>query len=136
MQFKVLVGIIAVYDNKLLIIQRSSTAKYKPGNWTFVCGHLNYGESLRDAVQRELKEEVSLGGDILGIVGTNEWIWHEEKKHHLQINYIVKANSNVTVLDESCQSFKWVDKNNKKEIETLDEFNMEMYKQYTNSVFI
>lgn len=136
MEFKILVGIIPVYDGKLLIVQRSSSATYLPSNWTFVCGHLNFGETLEQAVHRELKEEVSLSCEILGIVGTNEWTWSEGKKQHLQVNFVVRVFEDIVKLDESCEAYRWIETYRETEIQTLDDFNKRMFKQYSESIYL
>ena len=56
---RVAVGIIRDEDNRILVAQRSKGA-YLEGKWEFPGGKLEHGESSRDAVIRELYEEVGV----------------------------------------------------------------------------
>jgi len=56
---RVAVGIIRDEDGRILVAQRSKGA-YLEGKWEFPGGKLEEGESSRDAVIRELYEEVGV----------------------------------------------------------------------------
>jgi 8-oxo-dGTP pyrophosphatase MutT (NUDIX family) len=55
------VGIIfAITDNftmRVLTVKRSETMPDKPNRWCLPCGYLDYGETLEEAVEREVYEE-------------------------------------------------------------------------------
>ena len=56
---------VLVFNGKseLLLQKRSMTKDVAPGKWdTSVGGHVNSGESLKDAVSRETKEELGISG--------------------------------------------------------------------------
>ena len=88
---KLLVGILPIIDSKLLIVQRALHLKYLPGIWTFVAGHVDVGESMENAVKRELHEETGLEGTIQNVFGYKEWEWHERNIIHHQILFNVKV---------------------------------------------
>ena len=47
-------------DNKILLARRSSGRPTYPSRWSFPGGHVETGESLGDALKREMQEEVGL----------------------------------------------------------------------------
>ncbi len=52
-------GIILNEKGKILLGRRSSDQTY-PGTWCIPCGHIEWGEDIRDALVREMKEETGL----------------------------------------------------------------------------
>lgn len=72
-------------DGRLLLQQRDRALHLTfPGCWTFFGGQVEAGESLMDALQRELAEEL---GCVPGLVGSElfQWAWHGENP--AQIHY-------------------------------------------------
>jgi 8-oxo-dGTP diphosphatase len=63
----VAVGGVAVHDGALLLVQRATEPQ--AGRWTIPGGHVEPGEGLASAVERELREETGLEvrcGALLG----------------------------------------------------------------------
>jgi 8-oxo-dGTP diphosphatase len=56
---------VVVFDgsDRLLLVKRAESAT-RPGLWSIPAGFVNYGEEIRDAAARELKEETGLDADI------------------------------------------------------------------------
>jgi len=110
-KFVILVGVIAVYKNKILLTQRSLKSNFMPGAWGLPCGKIEYGEELEDAVFRELFEETQLSGSISKMVGSSKFIGIKDgiQIHNTQINFIVETETNNVVTDYSSETSKWVD---------------------------
>jgi ADP-ribose pyrophosphatase YjhB (NUDIX family) len=51
------VAVVLVEQNRLLLIRRRGSYE---GMWCIPCGHVEYGEEVRSAAQREFKEETGL----------------------------------------------------------------------------
>ena len=47
-------------DGRILLCQRSQTKKFAPGAWHMPGGGVDEGESIEDALRRELREELAL----------------------------------------------------------------------------
>jgi len=62
---KVVLGIILNLDNKLLLTLRSEN-KFMGNHWETTAGSVNAGESSKDAIVREIKEEVGLTVSVDG----------------------------------------------------------------------
>lgn len=56
---KVTVGLILIKENKILLIKRKNTG-YMDGMYAFVAGHVEKGESLKQAMIREASEEAGI----------------------------------------------------------------------------
>lgn len=77
---EVCVGAIVVDDDRLLVIRRG-TAPAK-GQWSVPGGRVEPGETLAEAVVRELREETGLEGVCGALVG---WVERIGPHHHFVI---------------------------------------------------
>ena len=71
-RFLAMVG-VAVWrrnDGKYLLLRRSDTKDFEPGQWECVSGRLEQGEGFPEAVRREAREEIGLDVRIECILGT------------------------------------------------------------------
>jgi|ERR1051326_1932228 8-oxo-dGTP diphosphatase len=113
-RFNILVGIIAIFDDRVLLMRRSLTEGFLPGVWGPPCGKIVFGERLEDAVRRELLEETALQVNrIKKIVGYSMFISEMggDELHNLQINYLIEVVSPEPVkLDKSHDAYQWVSK--------------------------
>ena len=53
-------GIVRGKDGRILLIKRDPRASTDPGCWDLPGGKMDYGETLRDALVREVREETGL----------------------------------------------------------------------------
>jgi 8-oxo-dGTP diphosphatase len=83
------VGAIAVVDDRLLMIRRGRPPG--AGLWSLPGGRVEWGETVAEAVVRELREETGLEGVCEGTVGWVERIG--DSYHFVVIDFL------VTVLD-------------------------------------
>ena len=54
-----------IRDDTVLLVHRSPSARFWPDVWDLFGGHVNEGESLEEALQREAREE--LGIEVLAL---------------------------------------------------------------------
>jgi nucleoside triphosphatase len=81
-------------------------------NYTLPGGHIEVGESMVDAVKREVKEEVGLDVEVVEMLLIQEAIFAREfykKKHFIFIDFYCKSKNQQVKLDNSeIQSYVWV----------------------------
>jgi 8-oxo-dGTP diphosphatase len=102
-----------VYEGKVLVLQEST--KYvdgtNAGKWDVPGGRVNPGESFRDALLREVKEETGLDVEMGAPFMIGEW-WPEVRGEQWQIIAtfsICDAKSADVKLGEDHAAFVWVE---------------------------
>jgi len=129
-KYSVLVGLVITNDSDFLLTQRSFKSSFLPGNWGVPAGNIEPGESVEDAIYREMSEETGLTGSIVQILGTSTFLGAKDDVflHNIQINYLVRADNRNVVLDLSSEAFRWVSQSKYHET-MLDHMNTEVLKQ-------
>ncbi|MFW9894898.1 MAG: NUDIX hydrolase [Candidatus Thorarchaeota archaeon] len=86
------VGILLIRDNNLLLIKR----KYNPdaGYWSIPGGHLDLGEEVELAAEREAYEETGFKVKVAKLAGIIDKIMYDKngkiEYHYVLLNYFVK----------------------------------------------
>lgn len=90
-------------------------------------GHIEFGESAKDALKREVLEELGIACEIGQFIGVVEHKWLKKGILHCELNQLFEANSydlNSTqdpTSNEQHLEFIWCD------IDALDAYNLQPY---------
>ncbi len=123
METKIVVTGILKDNDLFLIVKRNDFDELYPSAWEFPGGHLERGETLKEGLKRELKEEIGITCEFNPII-TN---YYDEVKeidgvlvHNLEIDFIINVDrKNIDIkLSNEHSCYKWV----KKDSNLLDDF--------------
>ncbi|HVM53487.1 MAG TPA: NUDIX domain-containing protein [Acidimicrobiales bacterium] len=83
----VCVGAVAIDDGRLLLVRR----RHEPGmgSWSVPGGRVEPGETVQEAVVRELLEETGVEGVCVGLIGVAERIGTDH--HFVILDYAVEV---------------------------------------------
>ena len=77
------VGAIVVDDDRLLLVRRAHAPA--AGTWAVPGGRVEAGETLAEAVTRELRKETGMEGVCGPLIGWTELVPDSDVEHHLVI---------------------------------------------------
>ena len=97
------VDAILIFKGKFLLLKRVNPPV--KGEWWLPGGRVRKGESLEDAVKREVQEETGLECRIIRQVGVINQVFPET--HTISIYYLVEAESSSVKLNEEHSEYKW-----------------------------
>jgi 8-oxo-dGTP diphosphatase len=107
---KFLVGVSAIIerDTAILLLQRSATKDHGAGEWEFVSGRVESGESALEAVKREIAEETSLQVEVLFPFDTFSFLRGEAKEELIGITFLCRYVGGELQLTEEHGQGQWV----------------------------
>ncbi len=98
-------GAVIRRDDEILLIRRARDPE--AGRWSVPGGRVEPGESLRDAVHREVREEVGLVAEVGALVGVVE---RRGPAHHILVaDFVATVDANATpVAGDDAEAWAWV----------------------------
>lgn len=85
-KFDICVRALIQKEGKILVCYHK-----KKNYYFFPGGHIEFGERAKDALFRELKEELDLSIKKITFVGIVENFYQEDKENHHEINFVFKV---------------------------------------------
>ena len=83
-------------EGRIYLQKRSMRKDIAPGKWdTSVGGHVDFGESLADAVVREAREELGLHIDPEDCRFLFQYVWQSSRERELVTAFSIVANADV-----------------------------------------
>jgi 8-oxo-dGTP diphosphatase len=98
------VGGVAVQDGSVLLVLRGTPPSQ--GLWSVPGGKVEWGESLSEAVRREVLEETGLEVDVGAVAGIVERVY--EGFHYVIIDYFVRVVGGVLRPGGDVRDARWV----------------------------
>ena len=112
------VGAVIIKDGKILLVKRGNEPN--KGKWAIPGGLVNTGESLEDALKREIMEEVGFEIEVDDVVCVSEEIFRDGngvKYHYIVIDFFVDVIGGELRAGSDAVDARWVKLN---EIDSLD----------------
>jgi 8-oxo-dGTP diphosphatase len=105
------VGGVVVHENRVLLVQRG----HEPmkGKWTIPGGLIDVGETLREAVIREVKEETGLDVEPIELVELLDRIHREEGRvryHYVIADYLCRVEGGQLAASSDAADARWVER--------------------------
>lgn len=106
---RVTVGVVILnFKNEVLVVE---SHKY-PDLFTIPAGHVKFGETLEEAVVREVKEETNLEAKDVKFIRWSEAInntdYYDKNLHFISFNYSCKVIDTNVKLNNESQSYQWL----------------------------
>jgi 8-oxo-dGTP diphosphatase len=85
------VGAIIFEQDQVLLVKRLKEPE--AGCWSIPGGAVEFGETIEDAIKRELKEELSIDSEIITLLGVTNHILPQAGTHWVSPVFLVKIIS-------------------------------------------
>lgn len=91
--------------NKILIAQRSMSSSVG-GKWEFPGGKKESGENIEECLVREIKEELNLNLEVIGIIGESDYVYSHGSFRLIGIEATVTDPANIVL--NVHDDYKWI----------------------------
>jgi ADP-ribose pyrophosphatase YjhB (NUDIX family) len=99
MEIHIRVTAVVVKDDSFLLINRAQADEFGKFTWTLPGGRVRFGENLKEAIKREVKEETNLEVKVIKAIG-NPWSSVKEKVWAIGICFLCKYTKGKLKLTE------------------------------------
>lgn len=100
---------VLVRDGQVLLLRRSPQEPHGPGVWEFPGGKLDFGETLEEALQREVREETGLETVAGPLLYASAPVFSPTRQAVL-LHYLCSAPEGDVVLSAEHDAHRWADK--------------------------
>ncbi|MEM3066370.1 MAG: NUDIX hydrolase [Nitrososphaerota archaeon] len=134
----VAVGALILQDHNILLVKR--TNEPGKGRWSIPGGTVEIGESLRDAVVREVYEETGLVVEVLELLDVVEVIRKDEVGniafHYVILDYLAKPVGGTLVAASDASDVLWVPIDEAMKMEITDSLRAMLQKLMKKGFFV
>lgn len=111
---------VVLRDGKILMIKRAKEPN--KGKWSIPGGRIELGESIHEAVKREVSEECNIEVEILQLLGVADNIIRDEARrvryHYVLIDFLARYKAGEIKVQSDAEDYRWVT------VEELSEMDM------------
>jgi 8-oxo-dGTP diphosphatase len=106
----VAVGAIVIDKGSILLVKRNREPAR--GQWSLPGGRVELGETLREALAREVREETGVDVDVDGLIGTAERVVRDDDGdiafHYVILDYVCTPRSTDVKAGDDADDARWV----------------------------
>lgn len=131
MKTRVIVSAVIEKDQDLLFGKKKKDIGPYPNTWHLIGGGVNEGESLTDAIKREIWEEAGIEVEIVKSLGFDEDFEpnkHGEVTHYIFLVYLAKYISGNMRSDDDIELLEWIPKEKLSQIK-LNKPSMKLFQK-------
>lgn len=106
------VGVGAIIEDgegRVFLAKRGAKAKNERGLWEFPGGSVEFGETLRDALAREIYEEYGIKIEVGELLTVTDHILPDENQHWVSPSYLCRVIEGTPEIREpdKCEAIGW-----------------------------
>lgn len=83
-------ALITDLQGRLLVMKRGKYVKNEAGTWEIPGGKVEFGETLEEALRREIKEEIGVDLADVTFFGVYDHILPDQKQHWVAVTFTAK----------------------------------------------
>ena len=117
-KFSVAVSAVIKRGDTVLLLKRSPEQEHAPGLWDPCSGRVESGETPKQAVVREAREETGLKVEPLRVIDTFHFLRGPQKEQSIGITFLCRADVGDVVLSHEHTEARWVT------VDNLDDYEM------------
>ena len=103
-------AVVLAPDGRVLLVRRGRPPRQ--GEWSIPGGKVEWGETVLDALRREIREETALEVEVIGLVEVVDSVIRgddgEIAHHHVLIDFAVVAHSTAARAGDDVAELRWV----------------------------
>jgi len=102
-------AIIFNKEGKLFLAKRGAEARNEKHRWEFPGGSVEFGETLENALVREIREEYGFVIEVVQLLDVVNHILPEEKQHWVSPTYLCRYKNGKPCIKEphKCEEIGW-----------------------------
>ena len=114
------VGAVVLHDDKVLLVRRGQSPSF--GKWSLPGGLVELGETIREAVAREIAEECGIKIRVVDVAGVIDRIVRDDagrvRYHYVLVDYLAYPESMDVVAGSDAGDAQWFEIERVAELDT------------------
>ena len=114
------VGAVILHDDQVLLVRRGQSPSF--GKWSLPGGLVEVGESIREAVQREIAEECGIKIRVVDVAGVIDRVVRDDagrvRYHYVLVDYLAYPESMDVVAGSDAGDAQWFEIERVAELDT------------------